>query len=352
MPRGWVDALAPERSSETVTVQYFVVAMCLAGGLIPAITLAAEPTSTATSIGFGVIAVAMALTALAVWLVRPPRQGMLELVAQWGTLLIGGNVVLMPTVGIMPVYLLWPVVLVAYFSTLRVLVLTYLWSMSVLTVATIINPPAFGFVDVLIGMGSTLAIMAGVVWTVTQRQRVLRQELEVAARTDPLTGLLNRRAFLPWLQKAIEQVKGQGGPFSVVMLDLDHFKSINDGLGHLGGDRVLVAVADALRTQSRADDVLCRFGGEEFAVGLPGASVEEAMAYAARVATSLAAAGVVEGCSLTASAGIAVVGEGTSVEDVLRSADDAMYAAKRAGRNRAAVWDGELSVGPDFDEKD
>ena len=352
MPRSWAVALAPGHSSETETVQYFVVAMCIAGGLIPAITLAVEPTDTGTAIGFAILAAAMALTALVVWFVRPPRQRMLELVAQWGTLLIGGNIVLMPTVGIMPVYLLWPVVLIAYFSSIRVLVMTYLWSMTVLTVATVLNPPAFGFVDVLIGMGSTLAIMAGVVWVVTQRQRALRQELEIAARTDPLTGLLNRRAFLPWLQDAIDEVDEHGGPFSVVMLDLDHFKSINDGLGHLGGDRVLVAVAAALRAQSRAEDVLCRFGGEEFAVGLPGASVEEAKAYAGRVATALAAAGVVEGRTLTASVGIAVLSAGTSVEDLLRSADDAMYAAKRGGRNQVAVWDRELSVGPDGDEKD
>ena len=329
-------------------MRFFVIAMCVAGAVIPAMTLAFEPVSPARTVGFGSIAVAMAGTGLLVWIVRDPPRWMLEVVAQWGVLLIGANVVLMPTVGIMPVYLLWPVVLVAYLSSRRVVVGTYVWTMVVLAVAVAINPPDFGTADVLIGMGSTLAIIAGIVWTVTQRQAVLRADLEHAARTDPLTGLLNRRAFLPWLREEVALAEERDAPLAVVMLDLDKFKSINDQLGHFGGDRVLVAVAAAMRTASRSDDVLCRFGGEEFAVALPGSTVDEARSYAARLSAALAEAGATEGCAVTVSVGIAPVAGSSSVDEVLRGADEALYAAKRAGRNRAAVWDGGGQVDPEF----
>ena len=335
--------------SELETLRGFIIAMFAAGALIPALTLALEPTSPARTVGFVAIAVLMAVSGVVVWVVRPPRQRLFEVMGAWSTLLIGADVALMPTVGIMPVYLLWPVVLVAYFSSRRVLVLTYLWTMLVLVLAVVVNPPSFGSTDVLVGMGSTLAIMAGIVHTMTQRHRRLRAELEVAATTDPLTGLLNRRAFLPWLAETVGRARQEHSAFCVVMLDLDHFKSINDRLGHFGGDRVLVAVAAALRSQSRADDVLCRFGGEEFAVGLPGATVVEARAYATRVAAALARAGEVEGCALTTSVGIAALVGRASVDDLLRGADDALFAAKDAGRNRAAVWDHGPLVDPAFD---
>ncbi len=340
---------APALRSELETLRGFIIGMFVAGALIPALTLALEPASPARTIGFVTVAVLMAASAVVVWAVRPPRQRLFEAMAAWATLLIGANIALMPAVGIMPVYLLWPVVLVAYFSTRRMVVVSYLWTMLVLVVAVALNPPDFGYSDVLIGMGATLAIMAGIVNVVTRRHQSLRDELQIAATTDPLTGLLNRRAFLPWLAEAVGSAREQEEPLCVVMLDLDHFKSINDKLGHFGGDRVLVAVADALRQQSRADDVLCRFGGEEFAVGLPGASVVEAKAYATRVAAGLAVAGEDEGCVLTTSVGIAALAVDSSVDDLLRSADDALYAAKRAGRNRAAVWDSEARVEPVFD---
>ncbi|WP_372593974.1 GGDEF domain-containing protein [Actinotalea sp.] len=342
------DGAAPGHRSELQAVRSFVVAMCVAGAIIPAITLAVEPVSMTQTIGFAVIAAGMAGTGLLVWAVRRPRRWLLEIVAQWGTLLVGGNIVLMPTVGIMPVYLLWPMVLVAYVGSLRVLVGTYLWAMTVLGVAVVLNPPTFGTADVMIGMGSTLAIIAGIVWIVTQRQARLREELEIAARTDPLTGLLNRRAFLPWLGDGLARAAEQDLPFTVVMLDLDHFKSINDRLGHFGGDRLLVEVAKAMRGASRGDDVLCRFGGEEFAVGLPGATADEARGYAARLSAALALAGAQEGCVLTVSVGVASrVGE-CGVEELLHGADEALYAAKRAGRNRAAIWDGSTTVDPAF----
>ncbi len=338
----------PAFRSELETLRRFIVAMFAAGALIPALTLTMEPTSPSRTLGFVVVGGLMGVSGLAFWMVKPPRQRLFEIVAQWATLLIGANIVLMPSVGIMPVYLLWPVVLVAYFSSRRVVVLTYLWTMVVLSVAVSINPPSFGYSDVIVGMGSTLAIMVSIVHIMTQRHERLRAALEVAATTDPLTGLLNRRAFLPWLADAVERARAEERAFCVVMLDLDHFKSINDSLGHFGGDRVLMAVAAAMRSESRADDVLCRFGGEEFAVGLPGTTLAEAKAYATRVAAALVLAGQTEGCALTTSAGLACLGGDASVDDLLRGADEALFAAKHAGRNRAAVWDGEAHVDAAF----
>ncbi len=342
------EPVVPARLSEVQTLRLFIVAMFTAGAVIPAITLAFEPVSPGQTLGFWLIAVAMAVSGLVTFVVRPPRLRLFEGMAAWATLLIGANIALMPTVGVMPVYMLWPVVLVAYFSSLRVLVSTYVWAMLVLVVAIAINPPSFGFSDVIVGIGATAAIMAGIVHIMTRRHERLRAELEVAATTDPLTALLNRRAFLPWLERALEEAEAADGPLSVVMLDLDHFKTINDRLGHFGGDRVLMAVAAAMRSESRAGDVLCRYGGEEFAVGLPGAGVAEARAYASRVAAALASAGVAEGCALTTSAGIACRTTGATVESLLHEADEALFAAKHAGRNRAAVWAGGVQVDPAF----
>jgi diguanylate cyclase (GGDEF)-like protein len=127
-------------------------------------------------------------------------------------------------------------------------------------------------------------------------------------------------------------------PVSVLMVDIDHFKRINDTLGHAEGDVALRAVADVLRGRVRVFDSVARIGGEEFVIAMPGTRPEEAMAAAERVRQAVAAATIgPQGLSVTVSIGVGFATPGTAPDDLLKQADMALYEAKRAGRNRVVL---------------
>lgn len=152
------------------------------------------------------------------------------------------------------------------------------------------------------------------------------------AHTDPLTGVLNRRALFIRIQET-DSVTG----LAVLMFDLDHFKQINDRLGHAQGDVVLQHFADVLSNQLRAADIIARIGGEEFCVILPGLDSEAARRAAEQIRLAFAALQIPiggDGEIATVSAGLATGGTDETFSSVLRRADDALYKAKRAGRNQ------------------
>ncbi len=177
------------------------------------------------------------------------------------------------------------------------------------------------------------------------------------ANTDGLTGLYNHRHLQERLQQEIERAERYGRPLSVVMADLDHFKSFNDAFGHPRGDELLMAVARTLRHLSRASDILARYGGEEFTLVLPETSAADALVLAERVRQCIAAldtgemidsastrrdAGIlpvreVVRPSVTLSLGVASLSRGETKEVLIEAADAALYDAKRAGRNRVCV---------------
>ncbi|OSQ48439.1 diguanylate cyclase [Thalassospira alkalitolerans] len=171
------------------------------------------------------------------------------------------------------------------------------------------------------------------------------QHLDTLASTDPLTGALNRRGFESAVSRLreIRQLKGKVWQFGLVVLDLDHFKNVNDTHGHSAGDRILEKVALTLRQALRDDDLVVRLGGEEFAVLLPSATAAVTKRIADRLATMIRAIEVSaeasedQAVSITASFGVTVGGElrGQFVEldQALLTADRAMYAAKDAGRD-------------------
>jgi two-component system, cell cycle response regulator len=154
------------------------------------------------------------------------------------------------------------------------------------------------------------------------------KRLEALLCEDALTGLSNRRFVLTQLAGQVSGARRHERPLSVAIVDVDHVKAINDTRGHAEGDRVLVAVACALREHLRAEDQLGRLGGEEFLVVLPDTDPEAAVAAAEKLRASVAETGV------TVSIGWAAW-EGESPEELVRRADDALYAAKAAGRDRA-----------------
>ena len=156
-----------------------------------------------------------------------------------------------------------------------------------------------------------------------------------AASTDDLTGLLNRRGFLEAAEAMIKQRAPQAEPVSVLMFDLDHFKSINDRFGHGVGDKALRLFGASANASLRTSDILGRLGGEEFAAILPGTVADAAIA-AERVRRSFAAAGAsLGGCPLDATVSVGVAGgvPGTDMATLLARADAALYRAKNNGRN-------------------
>jgi two-component system cell cycle response regulator len=165
----------------------------------------------------------------------------------------------------------------------------------------------------------------------------LDESLEMAI-TDPLTGLHNRRYIASRLRQAVESANNGGAPVSLLIADIDHFKSINDRYGHDGGDRVLRCFADRLLRDLRALDLAARYGGEEFVVVMPGAGMAEAAIASERLRASIAAdpflVGDEKAATVTVSIGFAQARIGEDADALLRRADEALYIAKGEGRNR------------------
>ncbi len=179
-----------------------------------------------------------------------------------------------------------------------------------------------------------------------ERTRKLRQEKDLLAklaRTDALTGLHNRAQLDASLEIELSRARRTRNPLSLLMIDLDHFKHINDSYGHAIGDRVLRAVAESLGQITRCSDLACRYGGEEFAVILPDTSSANAYAVAEKIRLSLMALNLREGQAtipVTASIGISGTRPGglTQAAELLREADQALYLSKQRGRNRTELF--------------
>jgi diguanylate cyclase (GGDEF)-like protein len=175
-----------------------------------------------------------------------------------------------------------------------------------------------------------------------QRSSLVSQ-LEVAATTDSKTGLLNAAAWQELSQRELLRAQRDGSPCAVLLLDLDHFKRVNDTVGHLAGDVVLKAIGDALKRELRGYDAVARFGGEEFVVFLDGIGIEEAHQVAERTLSRIRGliipcAGPGQPISLTASIGMAAYPQhGQVITELIEQADNALYAAKRAGRDRVGL---------------
>ncbi len=215
-------------------------------------------------------------------------------------------------------------------------------------VAVGFEPEAVGTVErggvavlaILWGLCLVVAATLGMVLMASER---LQAELDQQASRDPLTGVLNRRAFASLAEREIARARRVEQPLSVLMMDLDHFKQINDRFGHAGGDAVLrrfVAVAERVL---RREDLFCRFGGEEFVALLPGSTAAQALAAAERLRTAFAeeaAASIPAGTppfAFTVSVGVGELVAGEDLEGVLHRADAALYRAKAAGRNRSEL---------------
>lgn len=211
------------------------------------------------------------------------------------------------------------------------------------TAAAILHPPssdflhigivdtAFSYVSLLLGVANVAALM----WL---SLCIHRGDLHRMAQTDALTGLLNRRAFEEILCRELPRADGNGHRLGMLLVDLDHFKRINDSLGHHAGDEALRRIADVLRQVTRVSDVLARYGGEEFVILLRDAGLQESAVIAERVRIEIAGLrGLPGDIRLTGSIGAAIGHGDESPSALLLRADEALYRAKRAGRNLVSI---------------
>jgi diguanylate cyclase (GGDEF)-like protein len=207
-----------------------------------------------------------------------------------------------------------------------------------------LNPSGVAAFMLLWWLCMTIAVTLGMVLMAAER---LQADLDSQANRDPLTGALNRRAFSLIAEKEKARSRRYGNPLSLLIMDLDNFKQINDRLGHDAGDALLcrfVAIAEQIL---RGEDVFCRFGGEEFVALLPNTAVEHALVAAERLRTAFATesaatqtANATPPFAITVSIGIAELEHDEDIESLLRRADAALYHAKDMGRNRCELAEG------------
>lgn len=197
-------------------------------------------------------------------------------------------------------------------------------------------------------MGTVLVVATGLLLIAMLILDVVR-DITTRSETDSLSGLFNRRGFIERLEDLAARLPANGMPVTLVLCDLDRFKAVNDSWGHAAGDRVIAAFAATLREGAAGHHVLGRIGGEEFAALLPGSNLAAARLFAETVRSAFAGRAIegVPPCRrFTASFGVAEMVPGETADSLIARADDALYEAKRAGRDRVRVGETAAPVAP------
>lgn len=167
-----------------------------------------------------------------------------------------------------------------------------------------------------------------------QKVKERTESLQQLADTDQLTQINNRRAILETLEQEFLRVERHPHNLSLLMLDIDHFKAVNDTHGHIEGGRVLVKIAEVITQTCRKIDVVGRYGGEEFLIVLPETNLEDAKDLAERVRIAVSKCETINGTPLTCSIGVSSLKDGDTVLNLIKKADDRVYKAKELGRNK------------------
>jgi len=185
------------------------------------------------------------------------------------------------------------------------------------------------WINFVIYLAILLLVLAATIFTINHFQ----SRLEHSALYDPLTDLLNRKAFDFTMQLILKDTEKYSQPLSILMIDIDDFKKVNDTHGHQAGDAVLIAFSEAVKKSVRRDDLVCRWGGEEFLIVLPGCPIDKAVETSEKIRRSLTAD---EGrvCKITASAGAATLRPDETIESLIHRADNALLVSKQTGKNR------------------
>ena len=319
-----------------------------AGLAVLLVVLALLPGADGPALARFAVPVACALAALALHSNANEVQPLtIYAAATLGTLLISANLLLAEHASALSGELLfaWLALYAAYFFPIRQAVFQLALMSAVYFVVLLETVPGqdvlpnwITLVGVIIPAGVILRVVRG---GVTQ----LVRDLAEAARTDALTQLKNRLALDQEIELDLERARRDGRQLTVVVGDLDHFKWVNDQLGHRAGDRALVRVARILATHARAGDTVARTGGEEFTLLLPNTSEHDAYLAAERMRAAVAKEFADDPVPLTFSFGVAHFPDhGGSADAVIESADQALYAAKALGRNRSIIFNHEVSA--------
>jgi diguanylate cyclase (GGDEF)-like protein len=235
-------------------------------------------------------------------------------------------------------FLLWPVIFAASFLDLRLNIVVLSTVIVVEAVVMgLLQSPSAAVVDAgSLALAFTLAAFA----ILAQRRRVdgLVAALESQAREDPVTGLPNRRAFDEQLERALASARRGPTPLSLLILDVDRFKDVNDLRGHPAGDAALRSVAESLRVATRDADAIARLGGDEFAVLMADCDTADALRVARAVRSEVSVRTAAAGERITVSVGVATTWDGRSTgTDLLAASDEALYDAKLDGGDRVAA---------------
>ncbi|WP_217914483.1 GGDEF domain-containing protein [Miltoncostaea marina] len=331
-------ALVAEPAAAALWLGLFLIAggaytLCLAV-TVPGHSGEGAMSATMHVLGVGLVALG---AACARWGARRPRW-LLALGGPLPVLLIAAaNLATDDTTVGSQLFLLLPVLYAASFlgGRLNLLVLVEAVVAEALVMA-VLAPPSEALAAT-VGLATTFALTTGTILTFRRRMDGALAALASQAAEDPLTGLANRRAFDDGLARAVASAARTEAPLSLMLVDVDRFKAINDADGHPEGDRTLRLVAESVLASVRAADTAARLGGDEFGVLLPGCSAEEAEEVAGAVARRVAERTAAAGRPVTLSTGVATLPDAArSGEELFAAADAALYRAKRLGRARVA----------------
>jgi diguanylate cyclase (GGDEF)-like protein/putative nucleotidyltransferase with HDIG domain len=325
------------------------VLWALGGSISFLVVLAPHPDAVNVP-GFAAVGVAAELVALALWLLDDRlSRGALNVAIAAGSALITADIAMsgenrgasMPDNEMLYV---WVALYSAYFFTARQAAGHVMWAALLYGVTLVFISPHDVIATRWIETASTLAIAVLIITLLKSRVQTLVTALADAARTDPLTGLKNRRGFEEVIDVEIERARRGGHPLTLVVGDLDHFKRVNDRLGHGAGDAALTRIGRLLAEGKRQIDYAARTGGEEFALILPETTEQEAYVLTERLRVAVEESFARELVPVTFSFGLAGhPHHGRTPDDLLRSADRALYAAKELGRDRSVIYSAEIA---------
>ncbi len=233
---------------------------------------------------------------------------------------------------------LYPAVFAALYGARSRRTAIVFWVAAVALIGAGASPWTLGGLDA--GGRALSVVMVSLAAIVSARQFDRESSLRRAAVTDPLTGVLNRRSFQEITTSNDRRARRGGTTFAVLMIDIDHFKRINDTYGHPAGDAVIRELADVARRTLRPSDVIARYGGEEFVISLPDTERDAAMVVAHRLRAAVEESAVISDAGairFTVSVGVAIGSRGTPMKEAISLADKALYAAKANGRNRVEL---------------
>jgi len=271
---------------------------------------------------------------------RRPPAALVAWLPTAGLLLVSAAVAIAEPLASTPTYFLLPILASAYFGTVRQLAIDVCICLLGLAVVLALWVEPVARTAVWIGTAISVVCVALVVAGLKRRLDAHVDGLRNLADTDPLTGVLNHGAFGAALERVLDRYHASGRGATLLLLDIDHFKAVNDRFGHQEGDRMLRLVSRLLEEHKRRDDALGRVGGEEFALLLPDVAPDVAHRVAERIRAALRDATTDAPGPLTLSVGIAALSPAAATSHaLLHAADRALYAAKDRGRDQAVTID-------------